>query len=103
MAKLALKAAPTFKASVGIPVAGGEPVMVEFTFKHRTKTTLDEFTKSRADQTDTESFMAMVEGWDLEDAFTKESVDELLENYIGAALAVYRGYVNNLVQAKVKN
>lgn len=103
MAKLKLVANPTFKGKVGIPVAGAAPVLVEFTFKHRTKTALEEFTKSRADQSDADSFMDMVEGWDLEDTFNKESVELLLENYIGSALAVYAGYIDHLVQGKVKN
>jgi hypothetical protein len=42
MAKLKLVANPTFRAKVGIPVAGGPEVPVEFVFKHRTKTALDE-------------------------------------------------------------
>ncbi|WP_041742285.1 phage tail assembly chaperone [Collimonas fungivorans] len=103
MAKLILKAAPTFKAKVGIPVAGGEPVPVEFTFKHRTKSALDEFIKSRADQSDAESLLAMAEAWDLDDEFNQESIELLLENYIGSALAVYRTYIDQLMQAKVKN
>lgn len=103
MTKLKLVANPTFKAKVGIPVAGGEVVEVEMTFKHRTKSALDEFIKSRDKKTDTESFLEMVEAWDLEDAFTRESVDLLLENYIGAALATYRTYIDQLLQHKVKN
>ena len=103
MAKLALIANPTFKAKVGIPVAGGESVDVMMTFKHRTKTALDEFIKSRADKSDTDSFMDMVCGWDLEDEFNPANVELLLENHIGAALAVYRSYVEELLAAKVKN
>jgi Phage tail assembly chaperone len=103
MAKLTLVAAPTFKSKVGVPVAGGAPVEVEFTFRHRTKTELEAFVKSRADKTDVESFMDMVTGWELEDAFGAESVALLLENYIGAAIATYRAYMLELVEAREKN
>lgn len=103
MAKLKLIANPTFKAKVGIPVAGGEPVMVEMEFKHRIKTALDEFIKERIDKTDADSFMGMVVGWDLEDKFSQESVVTLLENYAGAGLATFRVYVDQLVQTKIKN
>jgi hypothetical protein len=103
MAKLKLVANPTFKATVGIPVAGGEPVPVEMTFKHRTKAALDEFIKTRPDKSDTETFMDMVTGWDLEDSFSKESADTLLENYAGAGLATFRVYIDQLIQAKLKN
>jgi hypothetical protein len=103
MAKLKLVANPTFAKKVGIPVAGGDAVDVEFTFRHRTKDELDEFVKTRADKTDHETFMEMVCGWELEDAFGAESVELLLQNYIGAALATYQVYIDELVKAKLKN
>ena len=103
MGKLKLVADPTFKAKVLIPVAGGEPVPVEFTFKHRTRTALDEFINARTGKSDADAFMEMVVAWDFEEEFNRESVDLLLENYIGTALAVYRVYIDELVQAKVKN
>jgi hypothetical protein len=103
MAKLKLVANPTFKAMVGIPVAGGEPVPVEMIFKHRTKTETEEFIKSRVGKEEVETFMEMVEGWELEDEFNKESVKTLLENYAGAGLATFRVYIEELVQAKIKN
>jgi hypothetical protein len=103
MAKLKLKAAPTFTAKVGIPAAGGEVTQVEMTFRHRTKTELDEFIKARVGKTDVESFMEMVTGWELEDPFNAESVSTLLENSIGTAQATFFAYVDELVQAKRKN
>ena len=103
MATLKLIAEPTFRSKVGIPVAGGKSVEVEFTFKHRTKKALDEFVNSRTEKTDTESFMEMVTAWELEDAFNAENVELLLQNYIGSALATYRVYVDELVKAKLGN
>lgn len=103
MAKLSLKANPTFPATVEIPIAGGESVKVRFTFKHRTKKELEEWIKTREGRSDLESFTSMVEGWDLEDAFTPENIEELLENYIGTALATYFVYIDELVKAKAKN
>jgi hypothetical protein len=99
MAKLKLVANPTFKAKVEIPVAGGDPVPVEFIFKHRTKTALEEFVKTRTGKSDAESFMEMVEGWELDDPFNKESVELLCDNYIGAGLETYRVYLDQLMQA----
>ena len=103
MAKLKLIANPVFKAKVLIPVAGGEPVPMEFTFKHMTKTALDEFGKGLAQKTDADAFMEMLTGWEFEEEFNKESVALLLENYMGAALAVYDTYKTELVKTKVKN
>lgn len=101
--KLRLVADPTFKAKVGIPVAGGDEVPVVMTFKHRTKTQLDEFIGSRSGVSDYDTFMAMVEGWDLEEPFTPENVTLLLENYIGAAVSTLRTYIDELVKARVGN
>ena len=103
MAKLKLVAAPTFSHPVKIPMAGGAPVPVTMEFKHRTKKELDEFIKSRAEKTDTETVLEMVSSWELEDEYNKENVELLLENYIGAALAVYTTYIDQLVQAKLGN
>ena len=43
--------------------------------------------------------MAMVIGWELDDPFNAESVELLLQNYIGAAVATYRTYLSALVEA----
>jgi hypothetical protein len=103
VAKFALKAEPTFVAKVAFPVSGGEPVDVRLTFKHRTKTALDEFLKTREARTDVESFLDMVVGWDLEDEFTRPNVELLLEHHIGVALATYRAYVDELVSHRRGN
>jgi len=103
MAKLKLVADPTFKGVVSIPVAGAEPVNVEFTFKHRTKPALDEFVKSREGKTDTESVLDTVIGWELSDEFTPENVGLLCDNYAGAGLAIFRAYIDQLIAGKAKN
>lgn len=103
MAKLSLVANPTFKAKVGIPVAGGSPVAVEMVFRHRTKKELEAFMLSREGKDDVETFLEMVDGWELSDDFNRENVTLLLENYIGAALETFRVYVDQLVQARIKN
>lgn len=101
--KLKLVANPTFTAKVGIPVPGGDPVSATFTFKHRTKTVLNEWIAARPGKPDVESFMDMVTGWDLDEPFDKEHVETFLENYIGAAVETYRTYVLQLVEGKAKN
>ena len=103
MAKLSINVNPTFPATVTIPVAGGDPVDIGFVFKHRTKTQVGEFTTSRKEKTDVESVLEMVEGWDFAEPFTPEAVEIMLENYYGAAEAIYRTYLRELVQAKTKN
>jgi hypothetical protein len=103
MAKFVLKAEPTFKSKVGFPVAGGEPVDVLLTFKHRTKDALDEFVKSRIGKTDAEAFLDMVVGWELEDEFTKENVELLTQNHMGVGLATFQKYIDELVQHRRGN
>ena len=103
MAKFAIKAEPTFDVKVWFPVAGGESVDVLLTFKHRTKTQLDEFIKTRPDVSDVDSFLDMVKGWDLSDSFTRENVEMLLDNHIGVALATYKGYIDELMRHRAKN
>lgn len=103
MAKLTLNPAPTFKAKVGIPVAGGEPVDVEFVFKHRTKDELDAFIESRKGKSDKETLLEMASGWELDDPFSAESVERLLQNYAGAGLAIYKAYIAELYGARIKN
>jgi hypothetical protein len=103
MGKLTINASPTFKAKVGIPIPGADPVEVEFTFKHRTKDQLNDFIKTRADKTDAQSLMDMVSAWDFAEELTIESAHTMLQNYMGAAVEVYRTYVRELAEAKVKN
>lgn len=103
MAKFTLTAKPTFNAKVGFPQAGGEPVDVLLTFKHRTKTELDEFLKSRDGRSDVDAFMEMVVGWELTDEFSKANVELLLENHIGVALSTYKTYIDELLQHRAKN
>lgn len=103
MAKLKLCAEPAFKALVEIPVAGGESVPVEFIFRHRTKSELNEWINTRSKKSDAESVIECVSGWELSDEFNAESVNTLLENYIGSALAIYKTYVNELLGARIKN
>ncbi len=103
MAKLILQPKPRFNGNVIIPSADDEPVTVELTFIHRTKSALDEFIKTRFGVSDVVSFMEMVSGWDLKDEFSEENVSTLLENYISAAQATFQTYVRLLVEGKAKN
>lgn len=103
MAKLKLIANPTFTTKVAIPVAGGDAIPMAFTFKHRTRTELDAFGKGLAQQSDADAFLEMLTGWEFDEEFNKENIELLLQNYQGAAMAVYDTYKNELVKAKVKN
>jgi len=103
--KLKLVAAPTFKAKVGIPVAGGTEVKVEFTFTHRPKAEYDAWAETLTNEgvDEVSRVMSMVTGWDLEDPFNEENVRTLLDNYLGASVAIFRVYVEQMTRARLGN
>lgn len=109
MAKLALKAPPTFKGKVKIPVAGGAPVEVVFDFKHRTREQLDGHIAEARDKPgasiddEVEAVMKVATGWDLDEPFNAENVKELLNNYHRASWAIGTGYISELMQAREGN
>lgn len=103
MAKLSLTAAPTFKATVAIPIAGAKPAEVEFTFKHRTRDQFREFTENLGKREDIEVVMDIASGWDLDEPFSKESAEKMIQMYIGSAFAILNTYMAELSGARVKN
>lgn len=111
MAKLKLVAAPTFKAKVGVPVAGGEKVEVVMEFKHRTRDQWDEWVaiaRSKENdpvsaEADLNKFLEYVVGWDLEEEFNRENAALLLQNYYGSGMAAMRVYAEELWSNKLKN
>ena len=98
-----LDPAPTFDASVDVPVHGGESVKVKFTFKHRTREQLDEFFKEVIGKTDVQTVMDICSGWELTDAFDAESVGKLCNNYMGAGYAIAQAYLAEIRQARLGN
>lgn len=103
MAKLTLVANPTFKKKVGIPVAGGEPAEVEFTFKHRTKDELRAFVTEMEGKKDADVGMSIVQGWDLDEPFSCAALEKLFQLYIGAPVVIYDAYLNELTKARAGN
>ncbi len=103
MAKIQQKADPTFKVKVPFPVAGGPAVDVELEFRHRTKKQLEEFAETRKGKTDAETFLEMVVGWELDDELNAENVSLLLEHRMGAGLAAYTKYIDELYKHKTGN
>ena len=103
MAKLSLVAKPTFLSKVQIPVAGDKAVSVLFTFKGRTREAFKAFIESLTDREDVDVVLDIASGWDLEDAFNKENVELLTQNYLGAARAIIEAYLSELTAARTKN
>jgi hypothetical protein len=101
--KLILTASPTFKSRVDIPVPGGRPVSVEFTFKHRDADAYKEFVDTIAGRDEIDVIMDIATGWELEDAFDRESVEQLCKNYMGSGRAIFDKYIEENTGAKLGN
>lgn len=101
--KFSLDPAPTFSASVEIPVHGRDPVAVQFEFKHRTRDAMGEFFDSVAARPAEESILEIVAGWELDDPLNLESVAKLLQNYQGAGTAIVKVYAEQLRQNRLGN
>lgn len=100
---LRLKAAPTFKVLVSIPVAGAAAQDMEFEFRHRTVSELKSYQTEVAGKSDREVVDALLVGWTHEEPFTAENLSTFLENYHGAAAAIARAYMSELSAARRGN
>lgn len=103
MAKLSIDANPTFTTPVPIPVHGGDPVLMGFTFKHRTLDEMAAWVGSRDGKTDVDAVLDMVVGWDFAEEFTPENVARLLQQRVGTSLSIFTVYTREIYQAKLKN
>lgn len=107
--KFSLEVAPTFKAPVQIQIPGAGEGTIVFTFKHRTKAELKEFsnllTAAAGDDgpKDTEVLLDIASGWDLDEPFDAASLEKLTQRFMGAAQAVIAAYFNELTGARAKN
>lgn len=126
MAKIRIAQNPTFKAFVSIPIVGGEPEKIEFTFKYRDRPGLaalfDEWNLKRDEvrtslgesptlseivAADTEQqsqqIKDLVVGWGFDDKFDDKSIRALVTSCQGAAEAVVNAYQSAFNQARLGN
>jgi hypothetical protein len=100
---LKLKPDPTFFAKVSIPVPGAKPASVKFQFRHKTKDQAEQWRQSVDGRDDVELILDIACGWDLAEPFDEENVGFLVQNYIGAGIAVVRTYLEELAGARLGN
>lgn len=93
---------PTFRKKVELPVPGGSTAPVEFVFKYRDRTELKAFLDG-PERSDTDAILEMCAGWDLADAFNRESVDVLVRNFIPAPALIWEAYLGELTRTREKN
>lgn len=102
---LKFKPAPTFRATVTIPVPGdGDPLKIDFTFKHRTKSELLEFTDAQNTRDDVDTILAVASEWHgIDDPLGRESLTELFEAFHAAPRSIVTKYITELTQARLGN
>lgn len=92
-----IKANPTFRAKVRLPIPGAEPAVIECLFKHKTRDELREFL-GRASAHDSEAALGeILEGWSgVEREYTQEALAELLNAYPAAGNTIFDAYLFTL-------
>lgn len=101
-----IKANPTFRVKVKIPEPGGTTMPLDLEFKHRTKTELETWANKEEtkDKTNVDWLMDIIVGWhDVDAPFSRDNLDAVLENYLGAALAIRTAYLDELTGARLGN
>ena len=101
-----IKAKPTFVAPVPIPVPGGEPEPLTLVFRHKTRDEMNEYLKRTAaiGTNDVGPLMEIIEGWqDVDAEFSKDALQELVQNHHGSVTAILDTYVVELAEGRRKN
>lgn len=105
--KFSLSVAPTFEATVAIPVPGKAAADVKFTFKHRDRQAfralMDSLSPDSEERSDVDLVLDIASGWDLEEPFDAEHVGQLLDRYIGSGAAILNTYMREQTGARQKN
>jgi hypothetical protein len=123
MAKLSLASAPkTFKRTINIELLDGSTADVELTFKYKTRSEyaklLDEVMKAedgdakketavdvfaRLGEGTADFLMKIVDGWDLEDKFTKANVVKLIDSFPAVSNEITEVYRVAILEGRAKN
>jgi hypothetical protein len=100
-----IKANPTFPATIKIRAPGGEVQELGVVFRHKRKDDVLSFfaDASEKNRTDVDCILDLVESWDADEPLSAESVADLMQNYAGAAAAIFQAYMTELVSARLGN
>ena len=101
---LKLSKNPTFKAKVGIPVPGSKAVNVTFEFRAKTRAELTQWLEDNKETPVFELVRGVVCGWsEVDEAFSDEALERLLDVYPGSALAIFNRYAEEHSNGKSGN
>ena len=90
---------PTFTATVDIPAAGGRIEKLKLTFKHKTRDDTLEYLQRPVveGEDDATVLLEIIAGWEDVDAeFSREALNQLVQNYPGAPRAIFQAYAAEL-------
>ena len=104
----ALQPKPTITKEVVLTIPGGGEGKFKGIFKHKGKTELQEFFASISDPEkpppDIETLLDNLDGREgVDQKFSKENIEIMLENYFGAHIAILNAYSLGYFEAKEKN
>lgn len=102
-----LQPKPTFKTDVTIPTFDGE-AKVTFVFNHKGRKELKAFfeklTAGDEPMQDVDAITELVADWvGVDQKYNRENLDLLLDNYPGAAGAIFAAYNKAVVEGRAKN
>lgn len=96
---------PTFKAKVGISIAGQtRPAEIEVEYRYLSKAKVKEFFDNLGGKNDAEALSEIIVSWSgVEEAFSAEALGELVDNYPAASADLFDTFRRELLEAKRKN
>ena len=96
---------PTFKAKVGISIAGAaRPAEIEVEFKYLSKDAIKEYFDRLQGKTDAEALGEIIVGWSgVDEAYSATALELLVDNYPAAASDLFETFRKELLEAKRKN
>ena len=96
---------PTFKAKVGLSVAGAaKPVEIEVEFRYLKKSEVKAFFDNLDGKNDAEALTEILIGWSgIDQPYTADALALLLDNYPASARDLFGAFSRELLEARTKN
>lgn len=103
--KISIKRLPDFKLRVKFVMPNDEEADIVFTVKHKTIAEMQGvyFTEDEKPATDFDVAKAIVTGWDLEEDFNDENLQELFDLFPGITVSLINAYMQALIGNRKKN
>ena len=102
-----LQPKPTFKIDVTIPRPEGDG-KIKFEFRHKGRKAMQGFMASLGEgetaRKDSDALFELIEGWEgVDEKYSAEALESLLDNYHGSAQAIFAAYNKGLFEGGQKN